>query len=887
MAARMKSRKKKRALSPNLLRLLLGLWAAVSLAYWAAGTADLWTLRMHWDQQVREPFSFDWNSRQIETVQPEAARAGLTAGDRLQELNGAPYDGAAQWRDVIHESHPGDILELGFVRPDGQSASGTVSLERRPWPFGNTSSFAAFWRDFFISAFLPLVCLLIGLWVVMARPTDRNAWLLLVLLTFPSVAFLGPLLATGAGLLVRLLWLEVIQFAAPPALLLFGVYFPERSRIDARARWVKWILLGLLGACIAVEFPLQVTMYYRGGNGALWTRVGDLVGSGVNYLDLLFLVLFLVLTLDKLRSASTADARRRLRVLTAGMSVGVGTLLVVFVVLPHFGITENSLRFMWLRYLGALLFMVAPLTLAYVVVVQRALDVRVLLRMGTRYALAKASLWILQAAVLTVIGVRLLWPLVHSQQPQASDFAGALVFLAIVLALRFGVSKRLQQWLDRQFFREAYNSEVMLNELSDEVRQFTETKPLLQTVTQRICQTLHVNQIALLLRRGDAFYLEQAIGVSPDGTLALPAKSSAVRFLMNSNEPARLYRSDPDAWYLMAGSAERQALDLLHAELLLPLPGRNRLMGIMTLGPKRSEAAWSRTDLQVLQTVARQTGLALEVSELAHSLAAEAAQRERVNREIEIAREVQERLFPQEMPSLPGASVAGHCRPALGVGGDYYDVILLEDGRLGLAVGDVSGKGISAALLMASLRASLRGVALDNPRDFANLMHKVNRLVYEASASNRYATFFFAAYDPKTRRLDCVNAGHNPPVLLRGDKVIRLEADGPVVGLLPFAPYTEQSLTLEPGDLLILYTDGISEAMTHDDEEWGEERMIACATKAKDKPADEVLKCLFRDADAFTAGAPQHDDMTLLVLRLDPVPVRNVAREDEALAAEA
>lgn len=887
MAPRMKPRKKKRALSPNLLRFLVALWAVVSLSYWAVGTTDLWNLRIHWDQQVQAPFTYDTNTRQIQSVQPEAAKAGLSSGDRLQELNGAPYGGVAQWADVVHESHPGDVLEVGFLRPNGGSGTAVLSLVRRPWPFGNTSSMAAFWRDFFITAFLPLVCLLIGLWVVLVRPSDRNAWLLLVLLTFPSVAFLGPLLATGAGLLLRNLWQEVVQLAAPPALLLFGVYFPERSRIDARVRWVKWILLGLLGVCICTWFPLLAVMYYGGGNGPFWAKAGDGVGSAINYLNLLFVILYLVLTLDKLRSASTADARRRLRVLTAGMALGVGTLLIIFVLLPHFGITENSIRFMWVRYGGALVFMVAPLTLAYVVLVQRALDVRALLRMGTRYALARVSLWVVQVALLTVIGLRLLRPVMHSRQPQPSDFAGALVFLALVLVLRFGVRDRLRHWVDRQFFREAYNAEVMLNELSDEVRQFTETKPLLQTVAQRVCQTLHVNQIALLLRRGDGFYLEQAIGVAPDGTLTLPAKASSVRFLMNSNEPARLYRSDPDAWYLMAGSAERHALDQLHAELLVPLPGRNRLMGIMTLGPKRSEAAWSRTDLQVLQTVARQTGLALEVSELAHSLAAEAAQRERVNREIEIAREVQERLFPQEMPRLTGGSVAGHCRPAQGVGGDYYDVITLEDGRLGLAIGDVSGKGISAALLMASLRASLRGVTLDNPRDFANLMNKVNRLVYEASASNRYATFFFAAYDAKTRRLDCVNAGHNPPVLLRGDKVIRLEADGPVVGLLPFAPYTEQTLTLEPGDLLILYTDGISEAMTHDDEEWGEERMIACASKLKNKPADEVLRCMFRDADSFTAGAPQHDDMTLLVLRLDPVPVRNVAREDEALTAEA
>ncbi len=309
-----------------------------------------------------------------------------------------------------------------------------------------------------------------------------------------------------------------------------------------------------------------------------------------------------------------------------------------------------------------------PLTLAYVVVVQRAMDVRVLLRTGTRYALAKASLWVLQIALLAVIGFRLFLPMIERRQPQPSDVWAAVIFLGLILALRFGVSSRLQQWLDRRFFREAYNAEVMLNELSDEVRRFTETQPLLETVARRICETLHIRQIAMLLRRGDVFYVEEAVGLAADGTLTLPAQASSIRYLANSSEPARLYREDPDAWYLMAGTAERRALDLLNAELLLPLPGRNRLMGMMALGPKRSEAAWSRTDLQVLTTVARQTGLALEVSELAHSLAAEAAQRERVNREMEIAREVQERLFPQQMPELSGRVGGGRVPGGAGRG---------------------------------------------------------------------------------------------------------------------------------------------------------------------------------------------------------------------------
>jgi phosphoserine phosphatase RsbU/P len=860
---------KQKSVSPNVLRALLGLYLLASLGYWLAGVGDTWQYTVHWDQSVRAPLAYDDDTHVVSSVKPEAKSAGLAEGDRIEGMNGAGYSGEAQWDAILSEGHPGDTLDVEFVRANGSQGTATVTLIRTDQIWRGLSPTLRFWQQFLIVGLLPLLCLGIAYWVVLVRPTEPNAWLLLILLTFPNVLFVNPGLATGVSLFLRGFWYETLQYLGAPALLLFGIYFPERSRIDAKLPWLKWLVLVPLVVGVLIIFPYDYREYFMAGSGPAFVRTLVRTSKVVNFLNLLCVILYLVLTLDKLRSASTEDARRRLRVLTTGMSIGVGTLLVVFVLLPHFGIDGNNPKYYWLRYLGCVVFMLAPLTLAYVVLVQRAMDVRVLVRMGTRYALAKATLWVLQFALLAFAGVRLVAPLMHRHEPQPSDIAGGIVFVALVMALRFGVRNRLQQWVDRKFFREAYDAEQMLNDLSDEVRRFTETQPLLETVGRRVAETLHINQIALLLRRGEFFQLQQSIGVSVNGTLSLPAQSSAVRFMANSNEPARLYRNDPDAWYLMAGTAERRALDMLNAELLLPLPGRNRLMGVMALGPKRSEAAYSSNDLKILQAVASQTGLALEISELAHSLASEAAQRERVNREIEIAREVQERLFPQEMPYIPGAAVAGACRPALGVGGDYYDVIDLGDGRVGLAVGDVSGKGISAALLMASLRASLRGVTLDSPRDFARLMHKVNQLVYEASASNRYATFFFASYDPATRRLECVNAGHNPPVILRGREIIRLEIGGPVVGLLPFAPYAEETVTLEPGDLLLLYTDGISEAMTHDDEEWGEERMIAAAQAVQGKSAAEIMRTLFDAADAFTAGAPQHDDMTLMVLKLE------------------
>jgi phosphoserine phosphatase RsbU/P len=859
---------------PNWLRALLGVFLVASLSYWIAGVMDTWEMERHADRHVAAPLDFNDDTCVVNSVGPDAKKAGIVPGAKITGLNGAPYTGDAQVDEILYTAQPGDTVDVEFVRPDGSRGTGTITLAQHAKLHAGIADWVALLRDGVLVALLPLACLLVGYWVVLSKPTDRNAWLLLILLTFPSVLWINQGIATGAGLVLRVFWYNTLQLMASPALLLFGIYFPEQSRIDQKAPWIKWVVLAPYLVFAAIFYPYLYKLYFAGPTGLKWLAAMTDAARVLNILNLMCVGLYLVFTLDKLRSASTPDARRRLRVLTTGTVLGVGALLLVFVVLPHFGLKADTVSGFWITLAGAVLFMIAPFTLAYVVLVQRAMDVRVILRAGTRYVMAKAFLFALQVALVAVAVWLLVIPVLHKQQPGATDLVEVVIFLGLVVALRVGVQKRAQAWLDHRFFRDAYNAEVILNELSDEVRHFTETAPMLETVARRVAETLHVDQIAVMLRRGESFLLQQAIGISVDGALALPLQASAVRFLASTNEPARLYRDDPDAWYLMAGLGERQVLDTVNAELLLPLPGRNRLMGLMALGPKRSEAAYTRADLHLLQAVATQTGLAVEVAELAHSLAAEAAQRERVNREIEIAREVQDRLFPQEMPEIPGATIAGQCRPALGVGGDYYDVFTLEDGRVGLAIGDVSGKGIAAALLMASLRASLRGVSLDNPRDFAKLMHKVNRLVYEASASNRYATFFFAAYDPATRRLDCVNAGHNPPVVLRRcangtAEVLRLEVGGPVVGLLPSAPYTEQTMMLMPGDLLVLFTDGISEAMTKDDEEWGEERMIESVQKSRDRTAQGVMESLFRDANAFTAGAPQHDDMTVMVLKLE------------------
>jgi sigma-B regulation protein RsbU (phosphoserine phosphatase) len=176
--------------------------------------------------------------------------------------------------------------------------------------------------------------------------------------------------------------------------------------------------------------------------------------------------------------------------------------------------------------------------------------------------------------------------------------------------------------------------------------------------------------------------------------------------------------------------------------------------------------------------------------------------------------------------------------------------------------------------MMAGLAASLRAEAMRGTDDLAALVQNVNRLVYEATAENRYATFFYAQYDPSAQRLSYVNAGHNPPMLFRkresGRRTERLQAGGTVIGLLPQFPYRQAAVALESEDLLVIYTDGVSEAMNRDDEEWGEQRMMEAVQRCYGLCAEETIEQVMRAADEFASGTKQHDDMTLVILRVHP-----------------
>jgi sigma-B regulation protein RsbU (phosphoserine phosphatase) len=815
----------------------------------------------------------------VTLAMPEAQAAGLHVGDAVLDVNHRPFTGNDVLLDEVRKSKPGQPMSLTILRPDESEA--TISFPLAPvLPSVPT---AWVWIIGCTLLFLPFVCMLVGLYAVFARPRNLHAWLILGVLAYLPAIFIPQNQFHGPFAPLALIWNIVAQTAMPICLMLFGIYFPERSILDVRAPWIKWLLILPILALVPTDFLASFGRTYNFNLDAPIDPWAMKINMVENIFSIFAIFYFFAIISTKM-GTSTGDARRRLKILYYGAAVGlIPFFILILISLIRTKEVGQDIP-QWIVILSFFFLLLFPLSLAYVVIVHRAVDVRILIRQGTKYFFARSTVRIITVLIAVGMTVFLMRAIRDPGHQRTVDILRIFGLIAGFFAFRFIISKRLQQEIDQRFFREAYSTEQLLSELSDEARNFTEVAPLISTITKRLGDTLHIDRIAVFLRSGDTFRLQLATGPSVLPSTAemfsLPATSTTITALSRTKSPTNVYRDDSSSWLVDATPAERTALADLSTELLVPLPGRNRLAGVIALGPKRSEEPYTKTDRQLLQSIGSQTGLALENAELFENLTVEVTQRERISREIEIAREVQERLFPQSCPKVPGVDLAGYCRPAQAVGGDYFDYFVLPDGRLALALGDISGKGISAALLMAGLRASLRSIASLQQGNLASLIAHVNNLVYESSTSNRYATFFYAEYDPFTGLLTYVNAGHNPPYILRGQKAIPLNATGIVVGLLPNAAYEQATIPMHSGDVLLTYTDGISEAMNYEEEEWGEDRMIASARQLLYQPdrtvsAQQLLNCIIEAADKFTSGAPQHDDMTLLVCAIGTSPRPN------------
>jgi len=816
-------------------------------------------------------------------VLPNGIDAGIKEGDILVAINGRPFTATAVYGEAIAHAAAGDSMQV-TVRTPGDAAPRTVNVTLQPHRLFLSS--AGVVMVVTLKIVLPIFCILLGFWVAAVRPRDPSAWLLVPVLLPLSTLYNAGIESWGPG--IRDL-ATIYRFAVgaewPLFMFLFGLYFPERSTEREDPRWWRWTTAIFIPTLIVVAILIVVEQVGEIENFAAVSRLSAFLE---HMSPLLFLLNFAgvgsFFASMKIKSglAASRDVKRRFNLVYAGATLAMTPLFILSIVQIFKGKPLEQIFPEWLVLGGLLMLMFFPVTLAYAIVVQRAMDVRVVIRQGLQYALARHGVLVLQVILTSIIVTAAVTLESGAERSRPQKIIIISVSFIAILWLR-KLSGSVRVWVDRRFFRDAYNAEQILSGLSDEVRTIVETEPLLERVAQRIAESLHVPRVAVLLEDGGWYRPAYAMGYASAPEGGLPDSAATIQRLRRDSDPERIYLDDQYSWINSSSVSEeeRRTLGDLHPQLLLPLSMKEKLLGVIALGEKRSEEPYSGSDLRLLKSVATQTGLALANAQLTSAIAVEVGRREKMNREIEIAREVQERLFPQKLPPVAGVDYRGRCRTALGVGGDYYDFLALPGGMLGVALGDISGKGIPAALMMASLQASLRAEAMRAGNEIAALMSRVNQALYEASSADRYATFFYAQFDPASRRLTYVNGGHCAPLLFRADtsggtagvehlgskKIERLDEGGPVIGLIPDCAYQQAELTLASGDCLVIFTDGVSEAMNPALEEWGEERLIATVVAAQGCEASEIIMRIMQAADQFAAGAPQHDDMTLIVLR--------------------
>jgi sigma-B regulation protein RsbU (phosphoserine phosphatase) len=787
-----------------------------------------------------------------------AERAGLRASDVIVTVNGRSLaESAGPFLDAYRSARPGDPIALTVARP-GQPGAITVkgTFEARPLTDRLLPALRVVDRTLRL---FPVFFLAVALPVLFLRIDDPHAWRVAVLFICIAAVARTPAAFDRVG--VPVFALAMAWRGACNGLVAFVAYvffsaFPTRSPVDRRLPWLKWVLLtlGFLFALGGVGF---------GRLGGAWlpaplaAAFGDQATAGLwyayNYGGFALALVCLVATLF---SNPSREARRKIRVLVFGALAGLGPI-VLAAVLSDLGVWQAPGWIASLLYLMVLLF---PLSFAYAVVRHRVLELPVLLKRSARYVLVKRGFSVL--LVLLGAWASALFALslsgVFRVDPSVATTAG--VGFGFLLA---GVSapgvRRTTRFIDRSFFRDAYDARLVLQELAEQIRLVTSREDLASLLRQQVDRALHPTSTIVYLDSPEG-RLRTDDPTVPDALRDVPGDAPGLVELARRGRPRQL---DPET-----GGADLAVLAPLRPECLVPIVGREaRLLGLAVLGPRLSEEPYSTDDERLLASVASQAGVTLENMALAARIAESLQAERRAAHEIELARQVQARLLPTGGPRLRSLEYAGRCLQARSVGGDYFDFLDAGEGRVGLVLADVSGKGFAAALLVASLHASLRS---QSPRagDLASQLRAVNRLLYESTETNRFATLFLGLFDDANRRLLYANCGHNPPLLLRADGPLeRLAPTAMVVGLVEDWTAGTGEAVLRPGDVLAIYSDGLTEATDGRGEEFGEGRLAWTVEAHRDRELGALLDAVFGEVRRFSGGE-QADDQTMLIARV-------------------
>lgn len=548
--------------------------------------------------------------------------------------------------------------------------------------------------------------------------------------------------------------------------------------------------------------------------------------------------------------------RRQMRLVLMGSGFSLFTLFSVLLIAVLF----NE----WLSNWGGFAFLIifcffsllfSPLSFAYAFQRYRLFEVEAKLRRGTRYFIAITALLAVSLGILYLISQLVMTHLgITSRTPTMIIAMGfAFGFIPAFKAIRDGVEK--------QFYPEKLKLKHIAAEATQKMLSFPDCKSLWSHLESRLTEALSVESLYPIVRFKDSneFYLEKD-------------KEETTPFRLNNGISQEVIYAKGPIFIDEAIASERTALSLeeeswliaRNVALLMPMFIRNELIGYIGLGQKAGKEEFSPEEISMLSSLAYQIAMASDNIRLLE----ESLVKKRMEEELQLARDIQKGFLPAILPDTPGLEISAGSKFCHEVAGDYYDVLISPPNKTVLAVGDVSGKGAGAALLMANLQASLR-TAVGITVQLNEIVERVNELIYRNTPPEQYITFFAGIFDADKKTITFVNAGHNFPAVIRdNEETILLQEGGIILGCLPSWNYKQETLELKTGDILVMYTDGVTEAMNEAEEEFGEQRLLQYIRDNSCLNLDELRTGIEKQVGEFTGGKPLLDDFTLILVRV-------------------
>ncbi len=808
--------------------------------------------------------------RVIGMVMETGRKAGLAVGDRILKINGKTVK---------------DYREMHAIRNKKIGEENTYLVERegrqfeiviKNTPLGFTDSFL---RSGF-AYIAGLSYLLIGVLVFLMKPHQRTSW---VFLLFCSVLGIFFMLFYKVGLM-NPFFLEnfnILGYAFAPAVFIhLALTFPvERDLIKKHpsAQFLPYIASALLFFSIRLAVPTMLDSPQR--------------------LLIIFIVYFILAvsvflgSCLQLRFTSRSEiVKIRSRMILLGVGISASLPLVDTFLNTHFRVYLVPNFNYYIPF-----FVIFPAFIGYSIVKHNLFDFDAIIKRAYGYVVTTVSIsgvYVLIVALFNYFFGNL--ELTHSP-------IFSLIFVLAVVFLLNPVRNRVQKFIDRVFFRLEYDYQEVIGKISETMRSLLNLDQIGKFIMQTVSGTMFIESGRLMLLNpsqklfepliskskesspGGAEALDQEVPKNLDHSYpaedqkvipaqgndssrwALPANDPFIQLLAEKKKEVTSYDLQEDPFFQKGGQACKQAFNRLEATLVVPLIYEDRLSGFLSLGDKKSGKFYRREDINLLKILANQGAVAIENARLFQ----ENLEKHRMEEELNIARDLQMSMLPRSCPKIPGFNIAATSIPAREVGGDFFDFIEMREGKLGLVVGDVTGKSVSGALVMAASRSIFRMLS-EEQLAIGDIMGRANRRSRKDIRGGMFVALLYAVLDGRSKIMRFCSAGQTLPVGFSSEtgKAALQETLGDKfpLGILDEADYQETQIRFEPGDRVVLYTDGIVEAMNEKKEIFGFERLLKIIEETGSGDAESILKELLANVKVFSGAAAQHDDLTAIVI---------------------